>query len=78
MLSYISINWKDRPLELYEAIINLISNTTTKKGLKVSAKIDKKEYETGKKVPDRIFKSLNLKNHAKLKSWLKRTSKTSL
>ena len=69
MFSYISINWKGRPLESYETIINLISNTTTKKGLKVSAKIDKKEYEKGKKVPDKIFKSLNIEYYNKFPKW---------
>ncbi|PIN67781.1 MAG: ISAzo13 family transposase, partial [Candidatus Altarchaeum sp. CG12_big_fil_rev_8_21_14_0_65_33_22] len=37
MFSFISMNWKGQPLESYEMIINLISNTTTKKGLKIEA-----------------------------------------
>ena len=44
MFSYISLNWKGRPLESYETIVNLISNTTTQKGLKIKAKIDAKSY----------------------------------
>lgn len=52
MFSFISMNWKGEPLVTYETIIKLISATTTKKGLKVVARLDKREYEGGVKFSD--------------------------
>ncbi len=60
MFSQISLNWKGKPLEDYKTVINLISNTTTKTGLKVDAKLDCKKYETGIKVSDEVFKSISV------------------
>jgi transposase len=69
MFSYISLNWKGRPLESYETIVNLISNTTTKKGLKIKAKIDANNYSKGKKVSDEEFSEINIKFDKKLPAW---------
>lgn len=69
MFSYISINWRGRPLEDYETIINLISSTTTKKGLKIKAKLDKREYRKGKKVSDEDFGAINIKFRKKYPKW---------
>jgi len=41
MFSFISLNWKGKPLENYESIVKLIAATKTKKGLKVKARLDK-------------------------------------
>lgn len=60
LFSHISMNWRGRPLESYEIIINLIANTTTKEGLKVMCTLDKTEYKTGIKVSDEELKQLNL------------------
>lgn len=69
MFSYISINWRGRPLEDYETVINLIANTTTNKGLKINAKIDKKKYKVGIKISDDEFKALNLHLDNKFPKW---------
>ncbi len=69
MFSYISINWRGRPLESYETIVNLIGNTTTEKGLKIKAKIDVKNYTKGKKVSDEEFREINIKFDKKLPTW---------
>ena len=69
MFSYISINWRGRPLESYETIVNLIGNTTTEKGLKIKAKIDAKNYTKGKKVSDEEFREINIKFDKKLPTW---------
>jgi Rhodopirellula transposase DDE domain len=50
MFSFISMNWRGRPLVSYRTIIELISATTTKKGLKIRAEADLNYYETGTKV----------------------------
>jgi transposase len=61
MFSYISMNWRGKPLVSHETIVNLISNTTTKKGLKIQAEIDENSYPTGIKVTDQQLAELQLK-----------------
>ncbi len=41
MFAYISKNWRGRPLEAYEVVVNLIANTTTTKGLTIRCQLDK-------------------------------------
>lgn len=60
MFSYITKNWRAKPLESLEVIVNLIANTTTQKGLTVKAKADKKVYEKGIKVDDKDLEKINL------------------
>lgn len=60
MFSYITKNWRAKPLESLEVIVNLIANTTTQKGLTVRAKADKKVYEKGIKVDDKELAKINL------------------
>ncbi len=69
MFSYISMNWKGQPLENYEAIVNLISTTKTRSGLKIRARLDKKKYQKGQKVSDEEFEELNLKFNKKFPKW---------
>ena len=69
MFSFISMNWRGKPLITYEVIINLIEGTKTKKGLKIKAKIDKNTYELGKKILDKEFKKINLKEHSTNSKW---------
>jgi transposase len=52
MFSFISQNWRGRPLITREVVVNLISNTRTKKGLEITAKLDINSYKTGIKVSD--------------------------
>ena len=60
MFSFISMNWKGKPLISYKSIISLINGTKTKKGLTIKAKIDKRIYKKGKKVSDEEFKKINI------------------
>jgi transposase len=60
LFSFISINWRGRPLRTYETVINLIGNTTNRGGLVVRARLDRRRYPTGKKVSDKEFRSLNI------------------
>jgi transposase len=50
MFSFISMNWRGRPLVSYRTIVELIANTTTAKGLRIRAEEDLNYYETGTKV----------------------------
>ncbi len=50
MFSFITQNWRGRPLVSYETIVNLIGSTTTSAGLRVKAKLNTRTYPTGVKV----------------------------
>ena len=60
MFSYVSLNWRGRPLESLEVIIDLIAATTTSTGLKVYARHDPGEYEKGIKITDAELASVNI------------------
>lgn len=60
LFSFISINWRGRPLRTYETVVNLIANTTNRGGLVVRARLDRRKYPTGKRVPAKEFKKLNV------------------
>lgn len=63
LFSFISMNWRGRPLLSYEAVVNLIGGTTTKSGLRVKALLDKREYEPGQKIRDEEMRALRLQPH---------------
>jgi len=60
MFSFISRNWRGRPLESVGMIINLIANTTPQTGLQIKADIDCNEYEKGIKVSDDEMEKLHI------------------
>ncbi len=60
LFSQITKNWRGRPLETLEVIVNLIASTTTDKGLVVRCKADTSEYPKGIKVTDEEFAAVNL------------------
>lgn len=61
LFSYITMNWRGHPLVSYETVINLIASTKTKTGLQVKARLDKKTYEKGIKVPKKELDLINIK-----------------
>jgi Rhodopirellula transposase DDE domain len=69
LFSFISLNWRGQPLINYEAIINLISSTRTRTGLKVKAVPDTNEYETGIKVTDEQLDEIRLRRHKVHPTW---------
>jgi len=60
LFSFISQNWRGKPLISHEVIINLISATTTKTGLEVACGMDSNSYPRGIKVTDKELKAVNL------------------
>ena len=52
LFSYITMNWRGKPLVSYQVIIALIGATTTDKGLVVHCEQDEATYQKGIKVPD--------------------------
>jgi hypothetical protein len=63
MFSFISMNWRGRPLVSYRTIIELISATTTASGLTIRAAEDRNLYETGTKVSDAQLAAVPLNRH---------------
>lgn len=61
LFSFITQNWRGKPLVSHEVIVNLIASTTTEKGLRVQAKLDQAQYPTGRKVSDREIDELDLR-----------------
>ena len=61
MFSFITQNWRGRPLVSHEVIVHLIANTVTRQGLKIRAALDKRRYAPGIKVSDAELAKVNLK-----------------
>src|SRR5680860_333147 len=61
LFSYISINWRAKPLVSRQAVIDLISSTKTKTGLKVYARLDPETYPTKVKVTDEQMDAVNIR-----------------
>jgi hypothetical protein len=60
LFSYVSLNWRGKPLESLQVIIDLIGSTTTSTGLKVYARLDPGEYVKGIKVSDAELAAVNI------------------
>ena len=60
MFSFISMNWRGRPLVSYETIVQLIGNTKSTKGLTIRCEIDEAEYMLGRKVPNKELAKVDL------------------
>jgi len=63
LFSFISSNWRGEPLRDYETIVHLISRTATAKGLKVTCRLDRRKYPTGRKVTDEEMQRVNIERH---------------
>ena len=61
LFSFISSNWRGEPLRDYETVVKLIAKTSTAKGLKVTCRLDRRKYPTGRKVTNQEMKRINLK-----------------
>ena len=63
LFSFISVNWRGKPLLNYQTIVSLIASTKTKTGLTIKARLDKRNYETGIKVPQHEMDRIKLDQH---------------
>jgi hypothetical protein len=68
LFAHISMNWRGRPLESHEVVVQLIA-ATTRSGLWVHAELDEGTYPTGVKVSDRDMAALPLTKHAFHGEW---------
>ncbi|MCA1678963.1 MAG: ISAzo13 family transposase, partial [Actinobacteria bacterium] len=60
LFSFITQNWRGKPLVSHEVIINLIAATKTRTGLKVYARLDERDYPKAIKVSDEELAAVNL------------------
>src|SRR5215471_8695195 len=61
LFCHITQNWRGRPLESRTAVVELITATTTKTGLKVECVLDERTYEKGIKVSDAEMDALDIR-----------------
>lgn len=63
LFSFISMNWRGKPLTTYRTVVELIAATTTRTGLRVQADLDQASYPIGIKVSDAELRSVPLRPH---------------
>jgi hypothetical protein len=61
LFSFISMNWRGKPLVTYQVIVSLIAGTTTEKGLRVRAALDSNAYPAGIKVSPAEVQKVNIR-----------------
>jgi hypothetical protein len=69
LFSFITINWRGKPLRSYRTIVHLIAATTTDSGLTVRAELDENTYPKGVKVSDAQLAAVNLSCHSFHGDW---------
>jgi len=69
MFNFVSLNWRGKPLESLEVIVNLIAGTTTNTGLKIYAQLDDRVYEKGVEVSDEQLATVKITRHAFHGDW---------
>ena len=69
LFSFISQNWRGKPLVSHQVIVDLIAATRTKTGLKVRAQIDSNLYPSGLKVSDKQVAALHMERDAFHGEW---------
>ena len=69
LFSFITMNWRGKPLRSYRTIVQLIAATTTDTGLKVRAELDENKYPKGVKISDAQLAAVNLSRHSFHGDW---------
>jgi Rhodopirellula transposase DDE domain len=63
LFSFITINWRGKPLRSYRTIVQLIAATTTDAGLKGRAELDERKYPKAVKISDAQLAAVNIRPH---------------
>jgi hypothetical protein len=63
LFSAISMNWRGRPLESHQVIVELIGATRTRCGLRVRAELDRRRYPLGVKIGDKELAAVPIRRH---------------
>lgn len=69
MFCHITQNWRGRPLETLETIVSLIGSTTTDKGLRIKASLDRCRYDDGLSISDAELGRVHLSPHRFHGNW---------
>src|SRR5215469_3036434 len=69
LFSFISMNWRGKPLRSYRTVVQLIAATRTDTGLTVRAELDENKYPKGIKVSDAQFTAINISHHSFRGDW---------
>jgi len=69
LFSHISMNWRGRPLESHEVVVDLIAATATRTGLIVHAELDEASYPKGVRITDKEIQALPLERHSFHPDW---------
>lgn len=69
LFSAITMNWRGRPLNSHEVVVQSIAATTTRTGLTVHAELDTGAYPTGVKVSDTELNAVPVTGHAFHGEW---------
>ena len=69
LFSFITLNWRGKPLRSFKTIVQLIAATTTEKGLTVRAELDENKYPKGVKVSDATLATIQIKRHEFHPEW---------
>jgi hypothetical protein len=69
MFCHITQNWRGRPLESLESVVNLIGSTTTAAGLRIRAGLDRHRHAKGLKVTAEEMAAINLRASRDLGQW---------
>lgn len=60
LFSFITQNWRGKPLITHQVIVELISATTTRTGLQIHSRLDERHYQTNRRVSDKQLEAVHL------------------
>ncbi len=60
LFSFITQNWRGKPLVTHQVIVELIAATKTKAGLRVACRLDERTYRKGRRISDKQMAEVNL------------------
>jgi transposase len=69
LFSFITQNWRGKPLVTHQVIVNLIAATTTRTGLRVDSRVDHRAYAKGRRVSDKQLARVNLEPNSFHGEW---------
>lgn len=69
LFSFITQNWRGKPLVTHQVIVDLIAATNTRTGLKVYSQLDERHYQTNRRVSDKQLENVNLEPDAWHGEW---------
>jgi hypothetical protein len=69
LFSFITLNWRGKPLRSFKTIVQLIAATTSSTGLTVHAELDENKYPKGVRISDARLAAVNLNRHTFHGDW---------